>query len=200
MKKILPILLVFAFLAFVLPVRAVGFFEKIFEGLEGKEDFIIFSDAAYTKPTHNFSAGQMVYVKVESAIGGDKEKTLRVLDSEKKEIKRINLNQAGNIFTTSFPTPNTSGVYYVDIKIEDSSGSKFASQENINVGETSGSVSAEAEAKTTIESAPQKKSTIISTPKPTEEVATRQEVSLSFLSQIIEFFQKLLSGLTSWFK
>lgn len=201
MKKILPVLLVFAFLTFVFPVRAVGFFEKIFEGLEEKEDYIIFSDAAYTKPTHIFSAGQMVYVRIESSIGGDKEKILRLLDSEKKEIKRVNLNRAGNIFTTSFSAPNTPGVYYVDIKIEDSSGSKFASQENINVGEASGTTSVSAEAKTTVETTISPKisptiSVIPATPTP----IFLKPVSISFLSQIVEFFRNLFSQLTNWFK
>lgn len=200
MKKILLILSVFVFLGMTSPVRGVAFFEELFEKLdlgEEKEDFSIFSDPAFTQPTHNFSPGQMVYVRVESLVSGDREKTLRILDAEKREIQKLNLNQTGSLFTASFPAPNNPGVYYIDIKIEDLGGSKFASQENINVGEATGAVSVSSEAKAEVET----KATgeisptaplATTTPEPVDEKPT----SISFVSQILEFFQNLFLGLT----
>lgn len=176
------------------PVRGMDFFEELFEAIdlkEEKEDLSIFSDSGYTKPTHNFSPGQMIYIRVESLVSGDREKTLRLLDSEKKEVQRLNLNQNGNIFTASFAAPNVPGVYYIDIKIEDSSGSKFASQENINVGgEKATSVISEAESEVIVDG------------KITPEVSPQAEVESfeveakqSLVERIVNFFRNLFSFL-----
>ena len=96
---------------------------------------IIFSDSNYSQPTHDFSAGQTVYVKIETSGCGCSQKTLRVLDNSKNEVSLYQLNRSGEgpyVFTASFSAPNTEGIYYVDIKIE-GSGSSYANQQNINV-------------------------------------------------------------------
>lgn len=96
---------------------------------------IIFSDSSYTQSTHNFSAGQTVYLRIENSGCGCTQKILRVLDNNKNEISQLTFDRAGAspyVFTASFSAPATEGIYYVDIKIE-GSGSSYANQQNINV-------------------------------------------------------------------
>lgn len=201
MKRIFLILSLFVFLIIASPVRGMGFFEELFEAIDLKEesqDSSIFSDPGYTQPTHNFSLGQMVYIRVESMVSGEKEKTLRVLDSEKREIQKSSLNQKGNIFTTSFAASSISGVYYVDVKIEDSGGSKFASQENINVGQGQGPTTVSSEAESVVVKDEQTSLTVSPTATPQPEAGPPLvEAHQSLVTRLINFFKRLFSLLTS---
>lgn len=208
MKKLVLILSCFVFLSCASSVRGRGFFEELREIIdlkEDKEDADIFSDPAFTQPSNNFSAGQMIYLKIESPVNGDREKSLRILDSEKRETYRLSLNQSGNIFTASFVAPSVPGVYYIDIKIEDAGGSKFASQENINVGEGSGQVEVSAEAESVVVQGSLMPPTFepVASPQPTVEadqpvnLKPSEETPPSFMAQIIEFFSKFIAKLIS---
>lgn len=197
MKKIILIFAVLGIFFLLAKQPASAFFEE-------EDDFSIFADPNFTQPTNNFSPGQMVYVKVESFVNGDREKTLRILDSDKRETQRFNLNHSGNIFTVSFAAPNTSGIYYVDIKIRDFQGSVYSSQENIIVGQVSGqSVSSEAVAiaeggegqvEAVAESIVEEKAQ----PTPELEVGEKAlpEIQKNFLSQ---FLEKLFAFLRKFF-
>jgi len=109
----------------------------------------VFSDSSYSVSTNKFSAGQTVYVKVQASSSSN-EKILRLLDSNKNQIKQIEMIQNSNIYTASFNAPKGDGIYYLDIRISDGAGSVFASQENINVG--GGGSSATASVNTVINS------------------------------------------------
>ena len=100
----------------------------------------IFSDSSFTTSTNKFSPGQTVYLRVQAFSDGS-ERNLRLLDSNKNQIKQMQLAQNGNLYEASFPAPEDSGVYYVDIRISNGLGSVFSSQENINVGEGGSSAS-----------------------------------------------------------
>ena len=100
----------------------------------------IFPDSDFTTSTNTFSPGQTVYVRVQAFSDGS-ERNLKLLDSDKNQIKQIQLVQNGNLYEASFPAPEDSGVYYVDIRISNGLGSVFSSQENINVGEGGSSAS-----------------------------------------------------------
>lgn len=200
MRKLYLILSCLVFLRVAFPAQAIDFPREIFDEIDFRQeeivkekDDIIFSDPAYSQPTHNFSPGQRVYIKVE-AFGGEKGKTLRLLDSSKNEIQRLTLNQSGNVFTTSFTAPETSGIYYIDIKIE-GEGSSFASQENINVGKgcTSCSVSSEAES---VAPSPTSSPTLTQTPT----LPPERPPASGFISKIISFVRTMLSNLTRYFK
>lgn len=209
-KKVPKLFLILSCLVFLFcapsPVRGVSFLEELFETVhfaEEEKDFNIFSDPAFTQPTHNFSPGQTVYVKVEAPGSGDQEKTLRLLDHDKKEVLRLALTQSGSgpyIFTASFAAPSTPGVYYVDIKIRNGQGSVFSSQENINVGKNhvSGPVSSEAES--TVYSEEEATPTIPPTSSPTPTPIPERPPPVSFIFQIIQFVRTLLSNLTGFFK
>ena len=125
----------------LLSVLAPMFFARsVFAGVP-----TIFSDSNYSQSTNNFSTGQTVYLRYEWSGSGDKEKTLRILDSDKKEINRFSLNQSGGYYTASFAAPGSAGIYYVDTRIDSGSGSVFNNQQNINVGgATGGSVKSSA--------------------------------------------------------
>jgi len=163
----------------------------------------IFSDSNFSQPTNNFSPQQTVYVKLESFVNGDKEKTLRILDSEKREIQRLNLNRNDNIFTASFTAPDVSGVYYLDIKIKDNQGSVYSSQENINIGEVSGqSVSSEATAASNVGQQPvtednHPREEIQSTPELVAQEKVLPETPKTFFTQFLEnlfgFLKKIFS-------
>lgn len=112
----------------------------------------IFNNSTLTLPTHDFNPNQTIYYKLEISGSGEKQRQLRLLDSNKKEITTRVLNQMGNYpftYTASLSAPSKEGIYYIDIKIEGEDFS-FASQENINVGKntsTSPKISSKAEAK-----------------------------------------------------
>lgn len=158
---------------------------------EDDQDQTIFSDAQFSQPAHNFNPGQTVYVRVEETGSGDRQKLLRLLDNDKNEILHQDLLRSGNgpyIYTLSFLTPNQSGIYYVDIKIE-STGSSFASQENITVGVAQNQQTATSQA-------------TLSTPLATSSSLpqTPPEKPFTFLTQLIIFLQKLLASLTNWWR
>ncbi|HUW22094.1 MAG TPA: hypothetical protein VMW41_05530 [Candidatus Bathyarchaeia archaeon] len=153
MKKNLLLLICFLSLAGFLPVRATDFWEDFPEELEQEIDSkeaIVFADPGYTQATSQFAPGQSIYLRLEADGSGDQEKTLRLLDSAKKTINQFTLNQSGSgpyYYTLSLTAPGQPGIYYLDIKIKSGRGFSWAGQENITVGQSSGSVSVTSEAK-----------------------------------------------------
>lgn len=191
---LLLLLAVFSF-----PTQAIGF------DFDEEEDApILFSDSNFSQPGRNFSPKQMVYVRV-TAGSGDKQKTLRLLDSEKKELKGLTFNQSGNIYTVSFAAPASPGIYYVDIKIE-GEGSSYAHQENLMVGGVQGgSVTAEAESQVITGGKDQSyRVEVLGTPEPViippPAVGSQSPESqaATIVSQILEFLRSFFSRLKFW--
>lgn len=206
MKKIVAIFVFFVFFRSVSLAQAVStdFIKRMVERIDTiqlEKTSVIFSDSSYSKPTHNFSSGQTVYIRVENVGNGDKKKKILLLDSAKKEISTITLSQSGSgpyLFTTSFKAPNEAGIYYVDIKIDSGSGSVYSSQQNINVGEQQGSVrgtSTITGQQITPTPKPSARPTVIS-PKVTEIPTAKETRPLNFVTRFFNFLKKFLSGLT----
>ncbi len=204
MKKIVAIFAVFVFFRSVSLAQAIGtgFIEKMVEKIDVKQlekASVIFSDSSYSKPTHNFSPGQTVYIRIENVGNGDKQKTLLLLDSLKKEISAFTLAQSGSgsyVFTTSFKAPDSPGIYYVDIKIDSGSGSVYSSQQNINVGEQQGSTSVVSEAKSEVKGTSSVVTPTVISPKVTETPTTKEIPPSNFMTRFFNFFKKFLSSLT----
>lgn len=116
--------------------------------IEKDKDFDTFKDPEFKNPSSNFSPGEIVYFRVKTPGGGERKKVLRLLDKDKNEIRKLILTQEGKgpfMFTTSFKAPATSGVYYLNVKIEDGKGFNFAGERNINIkNEEGASVASEA--------------------------------------------------------
>lgn len=203
MKKIFLILSLFVFLGIASPVLGFNFWENVpkpaglKEKLRQERDSKIFSDAEFSQPVNRFLPGQMVYIRIKAQGSGDKEKTLRVLDSNKKEVQKITLEQVGSgpfVFTASFLAPDASGVYYVDIKIDNGQGSVFSSQENINVGDSDGSASVSSEAESVVVST----SSSVATLSGAEIVSEAGESASPSFFPIVGFFKKAFSQFLSF--
>jgi hypothetical protein len=100
--------------------------------------FATFSDGSYTNQTTRFTTGEQIYFKVESISGGEKTKSLKILDENKKELASYTLvrgSKNGNayMYTYQFTAPTTRGTYYVDVKLDDGGGKTFSGQRNINI-------------------------------------------------------------------
>jgi hypothetical protein len=165
-----------------------------------------FKDPALNQPTREFSPGQTIYFYLETEGSGDQEKNLRLLDSEKREVQKIDLDRSGPgpfIFKASFPAPQTPGLYYLDLKIK-SAGFSLTSQTNLTVGDhQSSSVSSEVKSVVVVngetviapsETTPTAFPSV--TPKPIPEKLEKKE-STSFFTG---FFEKLWQHLLSFFK
>lgn len=126
MKRIIIILL---FFCLIIPVSI--------QAREGITNPQISSDSSFSKITNNFSAGQKIYVMARVLGDGSKQKILRLLDSEKKELGKYIFNQSGDLFSVDLKAPGKEGTYYLDIKIE-GDGSSFSYQGNINVTDVTG--------------------------------------------------------------
>jgi len=157
LSRLFWFLFILIFLVQALPVvgsERENLWTQDFEEVSDRSDSTIFSDPGFSQSTSQFSPEQIVYVQVKINNNGDQQKLLRLLDSNKKEIERIILSQSGSgpfVFTTSFSSPKTSGIYYVDIKIESDHGSVFTSQQNITVGDTNGMVEVSADAESIVD-------------------------------------------------
>lgn len=106
--------------------------------------FGTFSDPSFFTPQTTFQPKETIYLKIVTPSSGTKTQIFRLLDSQKREVAKIQLarqEQNPYIFTSDFSAPQTSGVYYVDIKIDDGRGKTFSGQRNINVRGSSVSVS-----------------------------------------------------------
>lgn len=204
MKKIVVILAIFVFFIFAEHTQAANldFVEKIVKKIDTtqlEKTSIIFADSSYSKPTHNFSPEQTVYIRVETVGNGDKQKTLLLLDSSKKEIFVITLGQSGNgpyIFTVSFKAPNQPGIYYVDIKIDSGSGSVYSSQQNINVGESQSSTTVVSEAKSEVKGASSVTAPTAISPTVTETPTAKEQSPLNFVTRFFNFLKRILASLT----
>ena len=181
-----------------------------------KKNEHVFSDAGYQTATHNFFPNQTIYVRVEFAASGDLKQVLKILDAQKNEVRRISLERQGSgpfIYTAAFSSPNEPGVYYLDIRIENGQGSVFASQENINVGESESNSVAVSEVHSQVNSGvtltatrmpkitPTGKPAIISTPTPeiTPFITStpEQAVKPSWVKRMINFWRSLILRLTN---
>ena len=174
----------------------------------------LFSDSGYTQAASRFNSGQIVYLRIPWKESGDKEKTLRLLNSNKSEINRFSLNQSGGYYTSSFSAPKSSGVYYVDVRIDNGSGSILVNQQDINVGqENSGSVVAASTSVTTKGGLVKGQSTVNQptatpstkvikpkvtptvSPVPTPIVAPEESKPISFFERIRLAIKKIFSAL-----
>jgi hypothetical protein len=116
------------------------------------EGITTYSDNNYQTKTTNFSPGQTIYLQVKTNIDGTTKKSVDLLDSNKNKISSYELNKSSNnpfIYTQSFPAPNTSGIYYLDMEIRSGESSVYKGEQNINIGNTNGSVKSESTAQVT---------------------------------------------------
>lgn len=213
MKKIILSFFLFLFLA--LPVKAIDFPQMedfplpSFPDQKKVTPAIIFSDPDFTQATHQFSPSQTIYLKIETLGSGDQEKTARLLDAQKNQIQAITLNQAGSgpfVFTASLAAPSNPCTYYLDIKIKSQSFS-YASQQNLQVGEQSGSVSVLSEAVSEVNQTVGGTESLISpSPFPSPEEKTQAPPGplpphpASLFSQIKDWFKTFFSYLSDLFK
>jgi len=204
MKKIFAIF-IFVFLFYSAEtVMAINtdFIEKMAKKIDVSQlgkTAIIFSDSSYSQSTHNFLPGQTVYVRVENVGNGDKQKRLLLLDSSKKEISAITLNQSGSgpyLFTSSFKAPDKPGIYYVDIKIDSGSGSVYSSQQNINIGELQAQVSVSSEARSEVKGVSASLVTTVISPTITVTPTVEEVLPPNFVARFFNFFKKFLNSLT----
>lgn len=110
------------------------------------ESITTFSDNNYQTKTTNFSPGQTVYLQVKTNIDGTTKKSVDILDSSKGKVLSFELNKSSSnpyIYTQSFAASGIEGIYYLDIEIRSGESSVYKAQQNINVGQTAGSVKAE---------------------------------------------------------
>ncbi len=180
--------------------------------IETKNKVQVSSSAGFETQERDFSAGQRVYVRLQSSSSGDKEKTLKLLDSEKKEVLRLDFEVSGGMYSASFIAPNKGGVYYLDIRIDSGQGSVFASQQNINIGEVAGgAVSSVVESRVEVKvtGSAVKVSEIKITPVDEEGKPLEQKVptvaptekpveTKTFVGKIHNWWLRFLSNLTNW--
>jgi len=183
--------------------------------IETKNKVQVSSSAGFETQERDFYAGERVYVRLQSSSSGDKEKTLKLLDSEKKEVLRLDFEVSGGMYSASFIAPNKGGVYYLDIRIDSGQGSVFAGQQNINIGEVAGGAAVSSVAESRVEvkvtGSTVKISEIKITPvdeegKPLEHkvptvAPTEKPVETkTFVGKIHKWWLRFLSNLTNWFK
>ncbi len=181
--------------------------------IETKNKVQVSSSAGFETQERDFSAGQRIYVRLQSSSSGDKEKTLKLLDSEKKEVLRLDFEVSGGMYSASFIAPNKGGVYYLDIRIDSGQGSVFAGQQNINIGEATGSVASSVESRVEVKvtGGAVKFSEIKITPVDEEEKPLEQKVptvaptekpveTKTFVGKIHNWWLRFLSNLTNWLK
>lgn len=167
--------------------------------IEIKNKVQVSSSAGFETQERDFQAGQRIYVRLQSSSSGDKEKTLKLLDSEKKEVLRLDFEVSGGMYSASFIAPSKGGVYYLDIRIDSGQGSVFASQQNINIGEASGSVasSAESRVEVNVTGSAVRVTEIKITPVDEEEKPVETK---TFVGKIHNWWLRFLSNLTNWLK
>ena len=166
--------------------------------IEIKNKIQVSSSAGFETQERDFQAGERVYVRLPLGSGGDKEKTLKLLDSEKKEVLRQDFEISGGMYSASFIAPNKEGVYYLDIKIDNGQGSVFTSQQNINIGEVTGeAVSSSAESK--VEVNVTGRAVKISEIEITPELEIPKE-PITFIGKMNFWWRRFLSNLTNWLK
>lgn len=99
--------------------------------------FGTFVDSSFNTSKTSFAPGETVHFKLSSGSSGEKEKRFDLLDEQKNKIFSLDVAVSGTspyIYTSSFRAPQASGVYYIDVKLDDGKGVSFAGQRNINVG------------------------------------------------------------------
>ncbi len=181
--------------------------------IEIKNKVQVSSSSGFETQERDFLGGQRVYVRLQSSSSGDKEKTLKLLDGEKKEVLRLDFEVSGGMYSASFIAPNKEGVYYLDIRIDSGQGSVFAGQQNINIGEVTGSVASSAESRVEVKitSGAVKVSEIKITPVDEREKPQDKEVptvapmekpieTKTFIGKIHNWWLRFLSNLTNWLK
>lgn len=98
----------------------------------------IAKDPSFTNRTHEFSAGQTIYVRVTSEVSGSTKRELNLRDNSYKLITTYQLSPAGsNQYTASFSAPNTAGIYSLEARLE-SDGSVVNLVQTIEVGRDNG--------------------------------------------------------------
>lgn len=99
-------------------------------------DLIISKNSDFSNPSTNFSTGQTIYIKVSANSDGANKHELSLRDNEYNLISTYNLDSLGsNQFKGSLPTPQNSGYYSLEARIE-SAGSVTSSTKTINVGDS----------------------------------------------------------------
>lgn len=133
----------------------------------------IYADPSFSIPTVNFSPKQAIYIKIETISDGDKERSLKLLNSQKEVLQTLTLkNETENTFTQTLNAPNNEGTYYLNVRIIDNGGSNYNAESNINVGQGSGEVKSVAVAQTNVNinnEEPQSTPTVGPSPKLTGE-------------------------------
>lgn len=100
--------------------------------VQGMQVFATYRNSGFTEVETNFSPGQTLFVKAEMGTGKELSAKLTLLDSEKAEIKNIDLNRVGSYFWAQFSAPSSVGTYYLHFNAK-GDGMSFDMERNINV-------------------------------------------------------------------
>jgi|SRR3989344_815627 len=94
---------------------------------------LVSQSSDFSSDVRDFSAGQTIYVKIETDNSGDNQKVLNLRDNSYNLLKTYPLNKSGSVYTVSFGAPSGDGYYSLEAKIE-SSGQNTTSVKTVKVG------------------------------------------------------------------
>src|SRR4030042_3101037 len=75
------------------------------------------ADSNFSNQTTNFSAGQQIYVRINTDSSGEQKHQLNLRDNSYSLIKFYNLNKNGNLYSTNFNAPQGVGYYSLEAEI-----------------------------------------------------------------------------------
>lgn len=120
-KKLLPIFLpAILSLVFANAVFAAG-------------DLEVSTDSNFSNKTSSFSAGQTIYVRLNSDSSGDKKSQLNLRDNDYNLLTTYSLSKNGSTFSVSLSAPASEGYYSLEAQVE-SEGSSTTKVKTIKVG------------------------------------------------------------------
>ena len=177
--------------------------------------FATFGDSSFNLPKTSFTPHETVYFKMDSSSSGKKERKFDLLNEQKDRVFSLDVAVSGNnpyTYTSIFSAPETSGVYYIDVKLDDGEGITFAGQRNINVVSsgsnlTTGEVKSEAVSENRVNvntnSSQESESDILSFYADSKDVSIdtadkEQKNDGWFLNALINRLKEFIQGLPSW--
>src|SRR4030042_2173051 len=75
------------------------------------------ADSGFSNQTTNFSAGQQIYVRINTDSSGEQKHQLNLRDNSYNLITSYNLNKNGNLYWTNFSAPQGTGYYSLEAEI-----------------------------------------------------------------------------------
>lgn len=164
----------------------------------------IASDSSFATKTHEFSAGQTIYVRVTSDVSGSTKRELNLRDNSYKLITTYQLSPIGsNQYTASFSAPNNAGIYSLEARLEstgsvvnlvqtigvEGSGSSSNSNVSVNINNqvNTGDVNDDGEDKILGEESEEVSPSAQATPA--AELEVKDNFWVSIWKEIIEFFR-----------